>query len=53
MARTLEVIEIGDEVGVVIPDEILSRWQRREGDRIYLTETDGGFILTPDDPNTR
>lgn len=53
MAHILKVIEIGDEVGVVIPEDILSRWLRSEGDTIYLTESDNSFTLSPDDPSAR
>lgn len=50
MAMTVEVIKIGDELGFVIPDEVLARWGRSEGDTVYLTDTERGFVLAANDP---
>lgn len=44
--QTLELIEIGDELGIILPDEVLAKLNVGLGDEIYLTEIDNGFTLT-------
>ncbi|RZS88469.1 hypothetical protein EV217_0855 [Phyllobacterium myrsinacearum] len=41
------LIEIGDEVGFIIPDEILDRYNLKIGDELEVLETDKGLILIP------
>lgn len=42
----LELIDVEGELGVVIPDEILSRFGARAGDELVLAETPSGYLLT-------
>ena len=44
--QTLKLIEIGDELGIILPDEVLAKLNVGLGDEIYLTEIGNGFILT-------
>lgn len=39
------LIEIGDEVGFIIPDEILDRYNLKIGDEVEVLETDKGLTL--------
>ncbi|RZU97130.1 AbrB/MazE/SpoVT family DNA-binding domain-containing protein [Phyllobacterium myrsinacearum] len=41
------LIEIGGEVGFIIPDEILDRYNLKIGDELEVLETDKGLILIP------
>ncbi|MBN9136198.1 AbrB/MazE/SpoVT family DNA-binding domain-containing protein [Phyllobacterium sp.] len=41
------LIEIGDEVGFIIPDEILDRYNLKIGDELEVLETDKGLTLIP------
>jgi len=46
----LKLTQIGNSVGVVLPKEALALLHVDKGDTIYLTETPGGFAITPYDP---
>jgi antitoxin MazE len=41
----LEIQEIGDSAGVVLPDAVLSRLNLKVGDTVFLTETKHGYHL--------
>jgi len=47
---TLKLTQIGNSVGVVLPREALAQLKIDKGDSVFLTETPGGFKLTPYDP---
>lgn len=47
---TLKLTQIGNSVGVVLPKEALAQLKLDKGDSVFLTETPGGFKLTPYDP---
>lgn len=49
--NALEVIEVGDSLGVVLPEDLLARLKLGDGDTLYLTETAHGFRLTANDPD--
>lgn len=40
----LEVVAIGDELGLISPQEPIDRLQTREGDTLYLEPTATGFL---------
>ena len=46
----LKLTQIGNSVGVVLPKEALAQLKLEKGDTVFLTETPGGFALTPYDP---
>lgn len=46
MFRT-EIVEVGDSLGFVLPQELLDVWKVGVGDTIYAVETDAGFQLLP------
>ena len=47
---TLKLTQIGHSLGVVLPKEALTQLKLDKGDTVFLTETPGGFKLTPYDP---
>ena len=47
MQKLLKVIPIGDELGVILPQEILDFLGVRPGDEIDIEETPEGFLLLP------
>jgi len=49
--HTLKLTQIDDAVGMILPDEVLSRMKLELGDTLYVTETANGFVLTPYDPS--
>jgi hypothetical protein len=50
--RALKLIQIGDSVGFILPDEVVARLQAEKVDVLYLTcESHGGVTLTPLDPS--
>ncbi|MDD2881060.1 MAG: hypothetical protein PHQ58_11530 [Rhodoferax sp.] len=42
-----ELVEVGDSLGLVLPDALLSRWNLTVDDTIFMTETASGFMLSP------
>ncbi len=43
--KSLELIEVDDELGVILPEEVIAKLQVGLGDAIKLTETADGFCL--------
>lgn len=47
----LKVRKFGNSLGVVLPKEVISRLNTRDGAPLYLSEApDGGYRLVPYDP---
>ena len=49
MPATTKIIEIGDDLGIILPEEMLARFELAVGDTIYLKEIPGGIELTARD----
>jgi antitoxin component of MazEF toxin-antitoxin module len=48
----LKVQRFGDLMGVVLPNEVISRLQTQDGEALYLMEgPDGSYRLSPHEPN--
>ena len=48
----IEVRKIGNSTGVILPKELLTRLQLKQGDWLFVTELpDGGLMLAPRDPS--
>ncbi len=48
----LKVRRIGNSLGVVLPREVVSRLNAKQGGALFLTEAPGGeYRLVPYDPN--
>lgn len=43
----LKLTQIGNAVGVILPDDVLARLQVATGDVLYLSEASNGVLLTP------
>jgi len=49
---TLQVRKIGNSIGFILPKDTAARLNLKEGDRLFVVERpDGGFVLTPHDPD--
>ena len=46
----LEVTEIGDSLGIIVPKEVLDQFNVRVGDFLFLTESRDGVQIKPCDP---
>ncbi len=46
----LKLTQIGNSVGVILPKEMLARLKLDKGSSVFITETPGGYVLTPYDP---
>ena len=46
MGISLKVTTVGNSTGVILPKEALARLKVKKGDRVYLTESPGGYSLT-------
>ncbi|MBI5900729.1 MAG: AbrB/MazE/SpoVT family DNA-binding domain-containing protein [Rhodocyclales bacterium] len=42
----LGLIDVEGELGVILPEEILSRLRAKAGDELVLAETPAGYLLT-------
>jgi antitoxin MazE len=50
MRETLKLHKIGNSVGVTFSQELLEKLNLSEGDTLFVTETENGLQLSPDDP---
>ncbi|MEA2888050.1 MAG: hypothetical protein QOD11_2410 [Bradyrhizobium sp.] len=47
----LQICKIGDSVGLILPDGLISRLNLKEGDALYpVQQPDGSLLLTPHKP---
>ena len=51
MAGKLKLRKVGNSVGVILPRDQLARLNVKDGDPLYVVETDKGIELTPYDPD--
>jgi putative addiction module antidote len=47
---TIKLTTIGTSTGAVIPKDMLNKMKVQKGDVLFVTETPGGYLLTPYDP---
>ena len=47
---TTKLRKIGNSVGVIIPADVLSSKNMKEGDEVHVLETPDGVVVTPYDP---
>ncbi|WPH13148.1 AbrB/MazE/SpoVT family DNA-binding domain-containing protein [Variovorax paradoxus] len=45
MSTALQIIQIGGEAGVILPDEVIAQWGLQAGDDVLLTPSDAGVVL--------
>lgn len=50
--HTLQLIQIGHSVGVILPTEVLSQLQLGVGSEIFLTESSNAMFLTTCNPES-
>jgi putative addiction module antidote len=49
---SIEIKRIGNSLGVILSKDVLSRFNLKEGDRLFPVEQpNGGLLLTPHDPD--
>ena len=46
----LKLRNIGDSIGIIIPEELLAKLGLSQGDSLYAIETPDGFRLSTSDP---
>ena len=46
----LKLTQIGNSVGVILPNEVLARLKLGKGDTLFVTDAAHGVTLTPYDP---
>jgi len=51
MSKVLKIVPIGDDLGVVLPPEVLAQLRAELGDTVKLDETDGGYCLSKGQPS--
>ena len=45
----LQLMHIGEDLGVCLPEDLLARLKLQEGDQVFLLELPGGLFLTARD----
>ena len=50
MVRQVTVRQVGGSLGATLPKEIAERLRLVAGDRLFVTETERGILLSPLDP---
>lgn len=53
MCMTIEVklVKIGNSMGVVLPKDVLARLRVELGDKLFIGEAPGGYMLSATDPD--
>lgn len=46
MATRVKIVRIGDEEGILLPDDLLARLQWAPGDSLWPTDIADGVVLT-------
>jgi putative addiction module antidote len=46
----LKLRSVGTSTGIILPKELLQRLKVKKDDVLFASETPGGFLLTPFDP---
>jgi len=46
----LEIKKIGNSTGLILPKELLARLRLEQGDKVTVTETPDGFVVSRSDP---
>ncbi|MCH8863085.1 MAG: AbrB/MazE/SpoVT family DNA-binding domain-containing protein [Proteobacteria bacterium] len=46
----LKARKVGNSLGLTLPKDVTRKLKLKEGDTLFLTETQDGFRLTPYDP---
>ncbi len=49
----LKLIEVGNDIGIVLPRQVLARLKVGKGDWIELTECADGFIVRKYNPDSK
>ncbi len=47
MRSNTQIIEIGDSLGILLPEDFVSRFGLKDGDTILAIKEPGGFRLVP------
>ncbi|MBC5765897.1 AbrB/MazE/SpoVT family DNA-binding domain-containing protein [Ramlibacter albus] len=50
--QTVQLTEVGDALGIVLPQDFLEKFQLGIGKTVYLVEAEDGYVLTPIPPQT-
>jgi len=51
MSKMLKIVPVGDELGVVLPPDVLAQLEAELGDSVRLAKTDDGFSITKGQPS--
>ena len=50
--HVLEIIEIGDDLGFILPEDLRKKLNARADDTLRMVETTTGFTILANDPDT-
>lgn len=50
MLAKLKVIQVGNSLGTTFTKELAAKLKVEKGDTLFITETPGGYRITPYDP---
>jgi putative addiction module antidote len=49
--KKIKLRKVGNSYGVTLPKELLEKYNVKEGEELYVVESNHGFTLTPYDPD--
>jgi putative addiction module antidote len=48
----IEIKKIGNSVGIILPKDVLAKFNLKEGDKLFpIEQPNGGLLLTPHNPD--
>jgi len=51
MTKEVKIVKIGNSIGIVLPKEVTARLHVELGDKLFLGEAPGGYMLSATDPD--
>jgi len=51
MTKEVKIVKIGNSIGIVLPKEVMARLHVELGDKLFLGEAPGGYMLSATDPD--
>ncbi len=51
MTKPVKLIQIGNAMGVILPEDVIARLRVELGDELFFSATDSGVTLTKNNPD--
>jgi hypothetical protein len=50
MMHALKLTQVGDAIGLLLPQDVLAKLKRGQGETVFLIETEHGLVLSAQNP---